>query len=120
MSEVALGDLQAAATCSASQQDPHLYRPRKTRPTNHSRTDFSLAPAGTRGSDLPHVGYVRASTLWVVLIWGGDSGYRPGNVAYAYPEGVTDPLAQFVNEAAYQARKLCMQKCTEMVLATWL
>jgi hypothetical protein len=28
---------------------------------------------------------------------------------------VTDPLAQFIDEAAYQARKLCLQECTEMV-----
>jgi hypothetical protein len=28
---------------------------------------------------------------------------------------VTDPLAQSINEVAYQARKVCMQKCTEMV-----
>jgi hypothetical protein len=28
---------------------------------------------------------------------------------------VTDPLAQSIDEVAYQARKVCMQKCTEMV-----
>jgi hypothetical protein len=104
-SEEAVGGVRPDETGSASRQDPHLTRPQDIlgESLEGSVQSFACRYARLRAQNLPHAGYVWATTLWVVLVEGlvdklafaaGDFCYHLGDVAaHANPDGVADPVA---------------------------